>query len=104
MAPYQTQGKRKYDAIDLTGDDDAAVSSQARNAPPTQQERDSWLAEEEHEAGDIVVSSQDGNNELIATYQLYGILNTKIVGVQYYNGLASNGEYVVLRREPGNQV
>ena len=32
-----------------------------------------------------------------------GVLNTKIVGVQYYTGYASVGEYVVVRREPSNQ-
>ena len=31
-----------------------------------------------------------------------GILNTKIVGVQYYTGYASVGEYVLVRREPSN--
>ncbi|KAK4580025.1 hypothetical protein LTR86_000227 [Recurvomyces mirabilis] len=32
----------------------------------------------------------------------YGDLPTKIVGVQYYRGLASPGEYVLLLREPSN--
>ncbi|KAL9128395.1 MAG: hypothetical protein Q9217_002919 [Psora testacea] len=103
MAPYHTHSKRKYDIIDLTGDDDAATSSQSRNAPPSQEERESWVQEEEHEAEDIVISSQDGNDEGTTTYQLYGVLSTKIVGVQYYRGLASNGEYVIIRREPQNQ-
>lgn len=31
-----------------------------------------------------------------------GILNSKIVGVQYYTGYASVGEYVLVRREPRN--
>ena len=30
------------------------------------------------------------------------MLDTKIVGVQYYTGYASVGEYVVVRREPSN--
>ena len=33
---------------------------------------------------------------------LSGILDTKIVGVQYYRGHATPGEYVVVRREPSN--
>ncbi|KAL9638439.1 MAG: hypothetical protein Q9164_001555, partial [Protoblastenia rupestris] len=103
MAPYHIQNKRRHEAIDLTGDDDAATSSQSRNAPPSQAERDLWVPEEDHEAEDIVISSQDGNDETMATYQLYAVLGTKIVGVQYYRGLASNGEYVIVRREPGNQ-
>jgi len=35
-------------------------------------------------------------------YQLYGILNTKIVGCRYYDGRATVGEYVKVRREPRN--
>ena len=57
MAPYHTHNKRKHGVIDLTGDDDAATSSQSRNAPPNQAERDLWVPEEEHEAEDIVISS-----------------------------------------------
>lgn len=98
------QGKRKHDAIDLTGDDDAAMSSQARNQAPGQDDHDIWVAQEEHEAEDIIISSQDDDEESMTTYQLYGVLATKIVGVQYYRGIASNGEYVVVRREPNNQV
>ena len=33
-----------------------------------------------------------------------GILNTKIVGIQYYRGHATNGEFVIIRREPSNPV
>lgn len=33
---------------------------------------------------------------------ILGILETKIVGVQYYDGYASVGEYVLVRREPSN--
>ncbi|KAG5928060.1 hypothetical protein E4U42_001335 [Claviceps africana] len=35
--------------------------------------------------------------------ELYGIFNTKIVGVQYYNGHASPGEVVLCHREPENE-
>ena len=31
-----------------------------------------------------------------------GILDTKIVGVQYYSGHATPGEHVIVRREPSN--
>ncbi|EUC38636.1 hypothetical protein COCCADRAFT_647 [Bipolaris zeicola 26-R-13] len=36
-------------------------------------------------------------------YLFYGALDDKIVGVRYYNGYATEGETVVLRREPHNQ-
>ena len=97
MAP---RAKRKHDTVDLTGDQDVHMSSQSRHVPPSQVERDSWL--EEHEAEDIVMASQDGNDDVTATYQLYSVLDTKIVGVQYYKGIATTGEYVVIMREPGN--
>lgn len=93
--------KRKHDTIDLTGDEDVYSSSQSRHPPPSQEERDIWL--EEHEAEDIIVASQDGNDESTATYQLYSIVETKIVGVQYYNGIATAGEYVMIIREPQNR-
>jgi SWI/SNF-related matrix-associated actin-dependent regulator of chromatin subfamily A3 len=34
---------------------------------------------------------------------LYGVMHGKIVGVRYYNGYATVGEMVVVRREPNNQ-
>ena len=34
--------------------------------------------------------------------RVLGVLHTKIVGVQYYTGYASDGEYVLVRREPTN--
>lgn len=36
--------------------------------------------------------------------ELYGTLDTKIVGVRYYNGVASPGEVVICKREPSNPV
>lgn len=33
-----------------------------------------------------------------------GVLSTKIVGIQYYKGYATEGEYVIIRREPSNPV
>jgi SWI/SNF-related matrix-associated actin-dependent regulator of chromatin subfamily A3 len=34
----------------------------------------------------------------------HSVLETKIVGIQYYKGHASTGEVVLCRREPDNQV
>lgn len=68
-----THGKRKHNAIDLTGDDDGP----SRRGPPgdsiTQSQRDSWLEQSnEEDADDIVISSQDGDDTATASYQLYG--------------------------------
>ena len=92
--------KRAHDLVDLTGDDDIHMSSQAP-VLASQADRDSWL--EENDADDVIVSTQDGGDDVAATYQLYSVVDSKIVGVQYYRGLASRGEYVSLRREPSNQ-
>ena len=74
--PPHTNGKRKFDAIDLTGDDDVGSSSQAPRAPPgdvSQSQRDSWLEQgEEADAGDIIISSQDDDDSVTESYQLYG--------------------------------
>lgn len=72
------RGKRKHDAIDLTGDDDGPSASQARRASPgdqiTQSQRDSWLERvNEEDADDIVISSQDGDDTATSSYQLYGM-------------------------------
>ena len=110
MASARARGRRKHETIDLTGEDDATMSSQSHHAiPANQAERDSLLLavqDDDQEADDAVIAStQDANNDdVTVTYQLYGTINTKIVGVQYYRGLASNGEHVPLRREPTNQV
>lgn len=77
MAP-NANGKRKYDAIDLTGDDDVGSSTQAASrALPgdvTQSQRDSWIEYgDEADAGAIIVSSQDDDDSVTQSYQLYGM-------------------------------
>lgn len=76
MGP-NANGKRSYDAIDLTGDDDVGSSTQASRAPPgdvTQSQRDSWIEYgDEADAGAIIVSSQDGDDSVTQSYQLYGM-------------------------------
>ncbi|KAL2426460.1 Helicase-like transcription factor [Exophiala dermatitidis] len=46
--------------------------------------------------------TEDFDDDVYENYQLYGILNTKIVGCRYYDGRATVGEYVRVRREPSN--
>lgn len=79
MAPH-TNGKRKFDAIDLTGDDDVGSSIRGPRAPPgdvTQSQRDSWMElGDEADAEDIIVSSQDGDDSVTQSYQLYGRLRS----------------------------
>lgn len=68
----------------------------------TEAERQDWLNEDEDEINEMIGSTQvdaaNGTDEL----HLYGDLDTKIVGVQYYRGMASEGEVILIRREPAN--
>ena len=71
-------GKRRYETIDLTGDDDSTSASLRSRPPPGesigQSQRDTWLEQNnEEDADDIVISSQDGDSTAMASYQLYGI-------------------------------
>lgn len=63
--------------------------------------RDAWLAEDDNDVNEIIASTQA---TAVQTEQLhhYGDLHNKVVGVRFYNGYASAGEQVMLRREPGN--
>ncbi|KAL8841686.1 MAG: hypothetical protein Q9176_003081 [Flavoplaca citrina] len=129
MASNANSRKRPVETVDLTEDDfddqpahKTPRSSEAshvnsyrydndnnvtRNlstaSQPTQSQRDSWL--EEEDANDTIVLSQEGENgtEEAEQYEIYGTLHTKIVGIQYYTGCATIGEYVSVRREPSNQ-
>lgn len=68
-------------------------------------ERDSWVASTQEEEADIareIDLTEDFDDDVYENYQLYGILNTKIVGCRYYDGRATVGEYVRVRREPSN--
>ena len=48
--------------------------------------------------------TQDADNEDVSSsYELYGIFNTRVVGIRFYRGHATTGEHVVARREPNNQ-
>ena len=46
--------------------------------------------------------TEDFDDDVYENYMLYGILNTKIVGCRFYDGQATVGEYVRVKREPGN--
>ncbi|KAH7402017.1 SNF2 family N-terminal domain-containing protein [Phaeosphaeria sp. MPI-PUGE-AT-0046c] len=49
------------------------------------------------------VMATQGFTEQEYSWMLYGVMHGKIVGVRYYNGYATVGEMVVVRREPTNQ-
>jgi SWI/SNF-related matrix-associated actin-dependent regulator of chromatin subfamily A3 len=57
---------------------------------------------DEPDDGSQEVEDGTGHSSQEYSYSLYGILPTKIVGCQYYNGMATVGEFVITRREPRN--
>ncbi|KAK4121600.1 RAD5-like protein [Parathielavia appendiculata] len=124
--PRQT--KRALDVVDLTGDDRdhrpakspryASSSSTAHfsapgpnqsssaahsNGPSSSAPRPSgsqqYLGNDEVEPSTQDLTQRDDEPQL----ELYGSFDGKIVGVRYYNGMATAGEVVVCRREPSNQ-
>lgn len=71
------------------------------NTQHSEAERNSWLAEEDDDIDEIIGSTQAADARTETLFH-YGDLPTKIVGVRFYDGYASGGEQVLLRREPGN--
>ena len=67
--------------------------------------RDGWSASTQEIENDVrreIDLTQDFDDDVYESYELYGILNTKIVGCRFYDGRVTVGEYVTVRREPRN--
>ncbi|KAK6402762.1 hypothetical protein LTR95_019030, partial [Oleoguttula sp. CCFEE 5521] len=122
MAAPTADGKRKRVDVDLPDDDHAAKHARPSPAAPTSSrapisrtssynavarsndlsgsahshaERTAWLAapeDNEEDTDEILGSTQDNTGEGTDQLQHYGDVETKIVGCQYYRGLASPGE------------
>ncbi len=86
-----SQGRSNHNASVLTG----------RETFESAATRNTWVDEDEGR-GEIDLM-QDDDDDVYVNYEIYGILNTKIVGVRFYTGRATVGEYVVVKREPRNQ-
>ncbi|KAK2765991.1 hypothetical protein FQN54_007506 [Arachnomyces sp. PD_36] len=79
-----------------------SMSSQpvpSSSQPPSTQ----VIIEEENHATDLVLGSQDFDDGDYDDYELYDTLQAKIVGVRFYAGQATTGEYVRIKREPANR-
>ena len=71
-----------------------------RNLPSSQPARSIWSDVDK----DIDLTQDDeGNDDDYEDHELYGVLDSKVVGVRYYNGHATRGEYVAVIRDPQNQ-
>ncbi|KAK8011253.1 hypothetical protein PG990_010218 [Apiospora arundinis] len=88
LSSSQNNGPRSS----LPANTQPSSSSQSRPPPASQ----SVYGEEE----DPIDLTQDDSQ---SSLELYGSLENKIVGVRYYNGVATPHELVVLRREAHNQ-
>ncbi|KAI4691483.1 uncharacterized protein J4E84_003777 [Alternaria hordeiaustralica] len=112
--------RRAYEAIDLTGDDDAPAYSSSPHRAPKQartsynqaqritsgsSQADAIFIDEDDEddASQEVPDATQAYNQQQYDYILYGIKDDKVVGLRFYNGYATNGEMVVLSREPHNR-
>lgn len=131
MAPQISKKRRAVECpekvvIDLLSSDDessiiqrpqkvarhASFSSQATSGRQTAErhasQRDrgaqSSSQAEELDADSEVFTSQDFDDNAYQALMLYGHVQTKIVGIQYYRGCATMGECIVIRREPTNPV
>lgn len=124
--------RKIVDTVDLTNDDEPAETRPSKSAKPSiprssqgsghdsgysssqpfastqhsQKERDSWIAStqelDENAAGNIPSQGEGDDDDAHESSQLYGAINTDIVGVRYYNGQVSPGEYAIAKREPNN--
>lgn len=128
-----SQKKRHHEVVDLTGDDDTpipapkiprsaepfsssglaqssqGISSQSVPTPFSSSAFSSHTPNQPVSSQQTGLSQEDGDLENFTQaddgppLQHYGDIDTKIVGVRFYNGLVSRGEVVVLRRDPANQ-
>ena len=81
MASHKNpHGKRAIDIIDLTGSDDTPYDAPPRKIPRpspmdgiTQSQRDSWVVDDEEDANDVIILSQEGDDRAIESYELYGV-------------------------------
>jgi len=97
-APRSSQptGPSRYESVYNSFGSHALASTQHSH-----EEREAWLAVDDEDVFATVNSTQAaaaGNDDLFH----YGEMSAKVVGVQYYRGHASQGEQILMRREPGN--
>lgn len=104
-------GKRNAGFVDLTGDDQntpprrkkarVTVNQPQGSQPQASQSlsgREAWTeADEDNEVLDLTQDADEG-----AGWTCVGAIDGKIVGIRYYNGLATPGENVLVKREPNN--
>ena len=111
---WPQQDKRRI-VVDLTLSDDEDAS-RSRKMPRTTQDSgyhsQSQSSQDyrqiidlddysEDEADEIIMYSHDGYGSY-DNLERYGTISTKVVGIQHYDGMANEGEHVILTRQPQN--
>ena len=105
----EKSGKRAVDDfIDLTNSDEEELSYPKRKAARTDSNQNSQIRDSYLQEPYLIGDSEDDDDEIqfIASQalpddtprELYGVILSKVVGLQYYRGLASTGETVLLAR------
>ena len=105
------RGKRALSVVDLTTDDISHDHRNKRQAP-FQDDGLSYSSQSNSRSADVreswadataeVATTQEFDDDELQSFRNYGTVNNKIVGVRYYNGRATPGEFVIIRREPTN--
>lgn len=113
-------GKRNITHVDLTlSDDESSSPGRTPKHPravngqrlgetaafvPLSQSSQTYAAEDDddEQAAGQIMGTQGADDAMSSNAMLYGELPSKIVGVRFYNGYATIGEHVILRREPTN--
>jgi SWI/SNF-related matrix-associated actin-dependent regulator of chromatin subfamily A3 len=73
-------------------------------APPGSSQSQAIPLDSDYDSDDGLADAPEATqNYNTSSFEIYGVLHSKIVGVRFYSGVASIGEMVVLRREPQNR-
>lgn len=108
---YQSKTTSSHDQSSENVYQTPASSAQFEQFKPYAAARDNswdlqpWVNPSTQDDADAEIEADDEFDvEKSQTYVLYGVMPTKVVGVRYYNGRATVGELVVIKREPSNPV
>jgi SWI/SNF-related matrix-associated actin-dependent regulator of chromatin subfamily A3 len=61
-----------------------------------------YIEDDDDEEEEEDASATQGVTDQEYSWMMYGGMRANIVGIRYYNGYATVGEMVILRREPNN--
>ena len=96
---FSQQGQSQHRPLPWETSQDSGYRSQSQSFTQSSQYQDY----DEDDADQMVPSTQDIGIRAMETFEKYGTMETKVVGLRYYKGIASFGERVSLNREPRNQ-